>query len=184
MLDKSLLIRRCVEAGHRANFRVGERRDDSPQVGRFGAHIAIVDDQIFVLRFVGEACELRDFVVGCDPAGAEQHTNLALREVAHHLLNHRQYWIGAVPHTKQNFVFRVVLPAEADQILIGVRIESPHRLQNAYRRRKTGGSSPWSRGDDKKTPGAVNGDQVINKRNCSDQKKRRVQEPGDHQTSR
>src|SRR5208283_5158964 len=95
-----------------------------------------------------------------DPVRAEQHSNLALRKIAHDLFNDRQYRISAVSHAEDYLVFGVVLPAEAGEIVVSIGVEPTHRLQDACRWCKARGGWILFRGDAEKAPCAVNGDQI------------------------
>ncbi len=83
--------------------------------------------------FARQARQLRHFIVRCDAAGAEQHANAAFGKIVLQLLDDRKHRIVGGSDAENEFVFRIVLPAEAREILVRVGIKSADRLQIADR---------------------------------------------------
>src|SRR5208282_1079278 len=108
---------------------------------RAHADVAVGDDEQVVLGLGREPRESADFVVDGVAAGAEKQANLALGEI---------------------------LAAEAGVVLVGVLVESLDRLQAAYGRKKVGVRSTFSPRNGEKPRGAIEREQVIDERDCSD----------------
>ena len=137
-VGEALLVNRQVEAGHRADFGIGQRRRHFAQIVRPHAHVAVADHQVFVRRLAYQARQLGDLVVGSVAARAEQHADGALREFPPQPVDQRRRRVLAIVDAKEQLVIRIVLPAEAGEVLIGVRIEAPDWLQDADRGREPG----------------------------------------------
>ena len=70
----------------------------------------------------------------------DQNADLGLGKVMDKALQNGQDWVGGIADTEDNFVFGVVLAAEAGEVLVRIRIESTDWLQIADRRLEVGGS--------------------------------------------
>src|SRR5260370_6559391 len=61
-----------------------------------------------------------------------------MREIPNQPPYQRDSGIGIVMYREENFIFRISLPAETREILIGTEINTTHRLEHARGRRKLG----------------------------------------------
>ena len=105
-------------------------RHQPAQVIRLNPHIAVTDDQVLVASLLHHSRKSRDLIVGSRPSGSNQNTDLRLGKIVPQPPEHRQSRIIGV-YTKQNFVVRIVLPAKACEILIGLWVKAKHRLHIA-----------------------------------------------------
>ena len=157
---------RCVEARHRADLRIAKRSGYLPQIIRPHAHIAVADHHHFVRGFIHQTRQLRYFVIGCDASRTMQHANAALREIHFQAIDYENHRFVIGIDTEDDFIVGIILPAEARQVFVSFRIKPSDRLQVAYRRMKVrvGGFQRLI----EISPGAVDHDQVIDKRNGCD----------------
>ena len=119
-----------IEAGDRADFGIGQRRDHLAQIVGPHAYVAIADHHVLVRRLAHQAREFRHLVVGSVAARAEQYADGPLGEFPLQPVDQRKRGIFPIAHAKEHFIIRIVLPAEAGEVLIGVRIEAADGLQD------------------------------------------------------
>ncbi len=81
LLEKGVLVCGNIQTGHRADFRIAERRDHGTQIVRPNANVAVVDGQDLVLRFADQPGQLHHFVIGRGVSGNMNHSNAALWKI-------------------------------------------------------------------------------------------------------
>jgi hypothetical protein len=106
-----------------------------------------------------------------------------LREIAFQLLENGNDFIVRAPYTEHEFVFRVILPAETGEVLIGVGVTSTYRLQDAEGRGESRKLFNPIGPAAKEAPGTVENKNVVEKgQACCGQHDQRGR--GGHQTSK
>ena len=115
---------------------------------------------MLVRRLAHQARQLSDFIVGCIAAGAEEHADGPLREFPLQAIDQRKRGVVAVAHAEEQLVLGIVLPAEAGEVLVGVRIEAADGFQDAYWRGETGVGLAAGRAPEK-PPAAKQDDTVV-----------------------
>ncbi len=149
-----------IEAGDGAGFGIGERGSDVPEKIGWNAHVAVADDDHFVLRLADHAGELGDFVIGGVAAGAEEDADASLGKIADEPLDDRERRIVVFIDAEEDFEVGIVLAAEAGEVFVRVGIETADGFQIADRRREIG----RRRGRvAEETPGAIKGEKVVDK---------------------
>ena len=72
-----------------------------------------------------------------------------------------------IAEAENDFVFRIVLLTETGEIFVSFVIETAHWLKDAYRRSEAGSGGERLTGAAEKSPCAVQGDAIVNKRDIS-----------------
>src|ERR1035437_3445590 len=134
-LDERGFFGRDIQTSGCSNLRIAERRGHGSQVIRLDPDVAIGDYQQLVRSFVHQADQPGNLVIDRTTTGAEKQANTAFGKILYQFFQNWQCGIVRI-HTKKNFVFGIVLVAEACVILVGVRVESLDGLQTTYRRRE------------------------------------------------
>ncbi len=86
-------------------------------------------------RFVGKARKLVYFAIGAQIFCADQQANLPAGKLGDQPMNQRNGRVLDIIHGKQDFVVRIILPAEARIIFVAGEIYAAHGFQQAYWRR-------------------------------------------------
>ncbi len=164
LLDECVFLRGDIEASDRANVCVAERRDDGAEIVGPYTNVAVVDDEHFVLRFVHEARELDDFVVGRGVAGDVNYANALPGKIAFEFFDDFQDGFVAVADAEEKFVVGIVLLAIAGEVFVRLVVEATYRLEITDR-----GSEIQSLrgllGMSEKLPGTIECEEIINERN-------------------
>ena len=108
----------AVKGGGRADFVALKSRNDPAQIVWSDAHISVRQHQDVVPRFPRQPRELVHFAVGAQMLCTDEKADTALGKFSDDLLNERDGRIACVIHGKQNLVVRVILLAEACEILV------------------------------------------------------------------
>ncbi len=73
------------------------------------------------------------FVIGVSDWGDDE-LDIPLRELLLQTFHDRGRRVRRVRHAKEQLEFRVFLPTEAGEILVGLRVQPSDRLEDGYRR--------------------------------------------------
>ncbi len=142
-------------------LRVLQRRDDGSQIVGADAHVAVVDDEDFVLRFADQAGEFGHFVIDADASGAVEEADAAVGKIAGELLNNRDNRIVGRADAEEEFVIRVILAAQAGEVFVSFVVEAADGLQITDWRGE-GGMRFAAPGGLEEAPGTKDGEQVVN----------------------
>src|SRR5204862_2516667 len=127
---------RAIQTGHGANMDVLERRHDGSQIRGRNRDVAVADHEDPVLRLPRESAQLVDLAAGADFRHADDEPNGPFRVRLGELTDEGNCRVGGVGNGKQNFILRVLLPAETREMLARVPVEAAYRLEKADRRGK------------------------------------------------
>ena len=123
-------------------------------------------------RFVHHAHQLGHFVIDGVAARTEQNPNLPVREIPLQLFQNRHGGIALISDAKNQFIFRIVLPAVTGKVFVSLGIHPAKGLEVADGRGKPSIRGQPLVGVSKEPPRAEQHKQVINKRRgCEDEKK-------------
>jgi len=125
----------AIEGGHSADAAIAEQCRDASQISGFDAHVAIGDNQQVVPRLTHQAAKIGDFGVRAQPLRRHNQMDGAPRKVRDQFLQHGHDRILGVTHSKQNFEFRIVLPAKTREVFVRFGIQAANGLEYADRRR-------------------------------------------------
>ena len=121
-------------AGDRADLRVAKRCRDRPQVARTDANISVRKDQQVVPGSACQSTELVDLVIGTDLLRRHHQANRQRGEIGDELADHGGGSVLLVRDPEQNFVFRIILTAEAGKIFVSFGIQPVNGLEDAHGR--------------------------------------------------
>src|SRR5580658_2732475 len=122
------LFDRNIKTGDSSHLGIGQRSNHGAQIVGLYSDVTVADYNHFVLSFADKAGQLHDFVVGSSSAGTEQHSNAALRKIARQLLQDGNNRVVFLTDAEKQLVIRIVLPAEAGEVFIRVRIQPTDRF--------------------------------------------------------
>src|SRR5271168_1881302 len=125
----------AIKRSHRSGLFARQWCHHFPQIIGPHAHVAVGQHQNLVPRLARQAGQLGHFAVRPRLLRANRQANRSRRKFLNHPLDQRHRRVRRVVHPKKNLVLRIILPAKAREILVRTKIQAPHRLQQAYRRR-------------------------------------------------
>jgi hypothetical protein len=159
-LDERGFARRFVQTSGAAQLSVTEGRCHRAKIIGTNAHIAIGDDQEFVLRFADQAHEAADFVVHGTAAGTVEDTNLTFRKIAAQAFDDGQRGVVVID-AENDFVVGIILAAEAGVIFVGFGIEAANGLEATDRRGESGILLAFTLRHAKKALRAIENEQIV-----------------------
>src|ERR1039458_1041020 len=102
-----------------------------PQIVGTYAHVAVADDDYFVRGIADQTRQLRNLIVGRRAPRTVKDADAAVWKVgiepSQNRLNDFVFGIDA----ENNFVLGIIQTAEAGEVFVSVRVESPKRFQDA-----------------------------------------------------
>lgn len=131
MLRKGVLFNGDIKAGDAAYIGIAKRCDDGAEIAGRNANVGVIDDEDVVFGFIDETNELGDFVVDGVATRAVENADLALRKVGDEFLNDGDSGVVVAADAKEEFIFGIVLAAEAGEIFVRIRVEAADWLQVA-----------------------------------------------------
>src|SRR5579884_174249 len=158
------------ERGDGADGGIREARGDPAKIARGRANVTITDDQQVIAGFAGEARETVEFAISAKLLDARDQADGNLGEILLQLPNHGNDRVVRVGDGEENFVPRVVLPAETSEVFVGAAIDPTDGFENADRRGEGGIGGRGLADFAEVVPGAVDGEEIIRK-GCKGQNK-------------
>jgi len=151
---------RSIEAGDQAGPFRGQFRHNGGEIVSIDPNIAVHQDQHLMAGLAEHVLEVVHLGIVADGPAIDDQGDLVFREISHEPVDHGNGRVVGVVHSEDELIFGVVLAAEGNIIVIGLKILAGERDQNGYRRQPGGavGGGPGKEPASGHEPGKIEAD--------------------------